>query len=141
MDFDKLDWSKYQIRFNQKIYNQLSIMKDNKIKYVITFHFIGMIDMKNNKFFWANIIPGVNLNFSKKNNKIKALKNKYENFKKDNQIYYQILSEDIVHIDDKINPDFIRKFFTQLLDKSILVLNSSDNKYQLVSVENINESY
>lgn len=143
MDFKltELDWNKYQIRFNQNIYNQLSIIKDNKIKYVISFHFIGMIDMINNKFFWANIIPGVNSNFTKKNRKIKALKNKYEDFKNNNQIYYQILEEDIIHLDDKINHDFIKNFFTTLLNKSILLLNSSNNKYQIISVENIIEAY
>lgn len=141
MDFNKLDWNKYQIRFNQNKYNQLSIMKDNKIKYVITFHFIGLIDTKNNIFYWSNIIPGVNQNFSKQNNKIKQLKVNYDNFNHKNQIYYQILNENTIHMDDKVNPDFIRNFFNELLDKSILVLNSSPTQYQIVSVEKINESY
>lgn len=141
MDFDKLDWNKYQIRFNQKSYNQLSIMKDNKIKHVITFHFLGMIDSKNNIFYWANLIPGVNQNFSKQNNKIKQLKNKYQDFKKNNQVYYQLLNENMIHMDDNVNPDFIRNFFHQLLQKPIIILNSSPNQYQIISVEKINESY
>lgn len=141
MDFDKLDWNKYQIRFNQKSYNQLSIIKDNKIKHVITFHFLGMIDSKNNIFYWANLIPGVNQNFSKQNNKIKQLKNKYQDFKKNNQVYYQLLNENMIHMDDTVNPDFIRNFFHQLLQKPIIILNSSPNQYQIISVEKINESY
>lgn len=141
MDFDKLDWNKYQIRFNQKSYNQLSIIKDNKIKHVITFHFLGMIDSKNNIFYWANLIPGVNQNFSKQNNKIKQLKNKYQDFKKNNQVYYQLLNENMIHMDDNVNPDFIRNFFHQLLQKPIIILNSSPNQYQIISVEKINESY
>lgn len=141
MDFDKLDWNKYQIRFNQQIYNQLSIMKDNKIKYVITFHFIGMINTHSNNFFWANIIPGVNLKFSRYNNKIKNLKYKYENLIDDNELYYQILSEDIIHIDDKITPDFLKIFFNKLLKQPILILNSSNIHFQIISVKDIIESY
>ena len=65
-----IDLSKYQVRFNQKNYNQMSIIKDNIVKYVLTFHFIGMIDTNKQIFIWSNIIPGVNKNFIKKITKL-----------------------------------------------------------------------
>lgn len=142
MDFDKIDFSKYQVRFNQKEYDKLSILKNNEIKHIISFHFIGIINLNKNFFYWSNIIPGININFSKKNIKIKELKVKYQNFStENNDIYYQILTEDIISLNDKITPDFLKKFFKELLKKPIIILNSSNNNYQVISVKNIIESY
>lgn len=142
MDFDKIDFSKYQVRFNQKEYDKLSILKNNEIKHIISFHFIGIINLNKNFFYWSNIIPGINKNFSKKNIKIKELKVKYQNFStENNDIYYQILTEDIISLNDKITPDFLKQFFKELLKKPIIILNSSNNNYQVISVKNIIESY
>ena len=137
-----IDLSEYQIRFNQKEYNQLSLLKNNMLKYVISFNFIGLIDLKTDLFYWANIIPGINQNFTKNNYKIKSLKNKYEDFTiKDNQINYQILSENIIHLTETVTLEYIQNFFNELLDKKILLLNNSNKKFQLISVNNILQSY
>ncbi|ADO67368.1 hypothetical protein crov334 [Cafeteria roenbergensis virus] len=142
MDFNKIDFSKYQVRFNQQEFNKLSIIKDNELKHVVTFHFIGMINLKKELFYWANIIPGVNKKFSEKNNKIKELKVKYQNFNnKNDEIYYQILSEDIISLNNIVTPDYLKTFFNILLENPIIILNNSNNNYQLISIENIVESY
>lgn len=142
MDFNKIDFTKYEIRFNQKKYNQLSVFKNKELKHVLTFHFIGLIDLNKELFYWANIIPGVNKNFVIKNNKIKSLSSNYEDFSiNNNELFFQILNENTIKINNKINPEFIKNFFYNLLDKPIILLNSSNNLYQLISIENINESY
>lgn len=142
MDFDNLDLSKYQIRFNQKIFNQLSVFKQNKLKYVLSFHFLGMIDLNKNIFYWANIIPGVNSHFSKYIKNIKKTNNQYEDMSNiNNQIYYQILSEDIISLNKKVNPEFLKDFFSELLDKSIIILNNSNGKFQIIAINKILEKY
>lgn len=142
MDFNKLDLSKYQIRFNQKIYNQLNILKQTDIKYVISFHFLGMIDLDKNIYYWANIIPGVNKNFTKFIKNIKKLNNKFEDMSDiNNQIYYQILSEDIISLNKKVNPEFLKEFLSDLLDKQIILLNNSNGKFQVIAVDKILEKY
>ena len=142
MDFNKIDFSKYQVRFNQNEYNKLSILKDNKLKHIISFHFIGIINLETNLFYWANIIPGVNKKFSKKNIKIKELKINYQDFKnKFDEKYYQILSENSIVLDRNITTDFLKDFFSKLLEKPIIILNNSNNNYQVISIENIIESY
>lgn len=141
MDFNKLDLSQYIIRFNQDKFNKLSILKDNNIKYVVSFHFIGMINLDENIFIWSNIIPGVNKNFIKKNKIIKQLKHKFEDFSiKNNELIYQFLTEDLIYLTD-ITPEFIKKMFSDLFDKSILLIKNMDNKFQVISIENILESY
>ena len=146
MSLDKtiqnLDLSKYQVRFNQKNYNQLSIIKNNIIKYVITYHFIGMIDLNKNIFIWSNIIPGVNKKFIKKNNNIKSLIFNYNDFsKKNNEIIYQILNENMISITKDINAEFIKNIFNDILNKPILILTNSNDKNQIISVESIDEKY
>ena len=142
MDFNNIDFSKYQVRFNQKDFNKLSILKDNQIKHIVSFHFIGMINLKKELFYWSNVIPGVNKNFTNKNKKIKELKGKFQDFNtKDDEVFYQILSEDIISLNDKINPEFLKSFFNNLLEKPIIILNNSNNNYQVISIENIVESY
>lgn len=142
MDINKLDLSKYNIRFNQKKYNHLSVIKHNTIKYILSYHFIGMIDLNKNIFFWANIIPGVNQQFITQNNKIKQLKNNYQDFSKDiNNTYYQILNENIIALNKNINTDFIKDFLNKLLNKPIFLLQTDNNKLQVISIQNIIETY
>jgi len=137
-----IDLSKYQVRFNQKNYNQMSIIKDNIVKYVLTFHFIGMIDTNKHIFIWSNIIPGVNKNFIKKNNKIKSLSSNYQDFSKNNnEIIFQILNENMIHLNEKINPDFIKNTFHKVLNKPTLLLENTNGKFQLVSIHSIDEAY
>ena len=101
-----------------------------------------MINLKKELFYWSNVIPGVNKNFTNKNKKIKELKGKFQDFNtKDDEVFYQILSEDIISLNDKINPEFLKSFFNNLLEKPIIILNNSNNNYQVISIENIVESY
>lgn len=146
MSLDKtiqnLDLSKYQVRFNQKKYNQLSIIKDNNIKYVLTYHFIGMIDLNKNIFIWSNIIPGVNKKFIKTNNNIKSLVFKYNDFtQKNNEIIFQILNENMISLTNEINIEFIKNTFYDILNKPVLILTNSNGKHQIISIESIDESY
>ena len=78
----------------------------------------------------------------KKNYKIKSLSSNYQDFSKNNnEITFQILNENMIHLNSKINPDFIKNTFHKVLNKPTLLLENTNGKFQLVSIHSIDEAY
>ena len=47
----------------------------------------------------------------------------------------------MIHLNPKINPDFIKNTFHKVLNKPTLLLENTNGKFQLVSIHSIDEAY
>jgi len=133
----------YNIRFDNKKFNNLFLMSNQEIKLKIEFNFYGIFNPKMKMFFWGNTIPGINKNFKKNIKKIKNMKHLFEDFsQKNNEFYYQTLTEDFLYLDKETQLDDLKKLILFLSnDKDIIMPISSENKFQIIGVLKILESY
>lgn len=124
----------YNISFED---NKMIILNDKQEKIIVgTYNFYGIID-RNNIFYWADLVPGINKTISKK---VKRLREKNKN--KYNEIFLnQLLSHKRIKITDE-KKDLINKFLLYLGDNVFFFPQwNSNNQMQLIFLENIKEIY
>jgi hypothetical protein len=124
----------YNISFEN---DKMTILNENQEKIIVgTYDFYGIID-KNNIFYWADLVPGVDKRISEKVKKIrKKHKNKYKE-----KFLNQLLSHKRIKItDDK--KDLINKFLLYL-DNNVFFFPqwNSNNQMQLIFLKDIKEIY
>lgn len=124
----------YNISFED---NKMIILNDKQEKIIVgTYNFYGIID-KNNIFYWADLVPGINKTISKK---VKRLREKNKN-KYNEKFLNQLLSHKRIKITDE-KKDLINKFLLYLGDNVFFFPQwNSNNQMQLIFLENIKEIY
>lgn len=134
---------KYYIRFDKNKSDNLYLLYNDEIKFKVEFNFYGMFHPKLNTFFWANTIPGISKIFLKKIKKIKNMKHLFQDFtQKNNEFYFQALNEDTIILENEDKLDKIKKLILFLSeDLDILMPLSSENKFQIIGIKKIIESY
>ena len=131
---------KYQIKFN-KNKDEIDIFYKNKKLLSGKYNFYGIIK-PDGHFYWANILPGISKDFSKKVLKVKKFNNLFENYdNKDSLFFNHILTNDST----LLNNNEIEK-----LNKLILFLTkdfyfftpiSPNGNLQLIFLSEITEKY
>ena len=131
----------YQIKFNNL--NKLCIYLDNKLILVGDYNFYGIYQNNTKLWIWASSIPGVQKNHIKNIKKIKKNDYLFENSNTvKNNFYYQLLTQDILLINNNKMLSWINELFIYL-SNSIFYFNpvNSDNNMQFLSLINITEKY
>ena len=131
----------YQIKFNYL--NKLCIYLDNKLILVGDYNFYGIYQNNTKLWIWASSIPGVQKNHIKNIKKIKKNDYLFENSNTvKNNFYYQLLTQDILLINNNKMLSWINELFIYL-SNSIFYFNpvNSDNNMQFLSLINITEKY
>ena len=118
INFDKVTNS--EIKKKKIIFN----IKDDKIEF--KYNFYGII--KNDVFYWANVIPGVKGEVIDKVKKMKGLSYLFEN-SKDKKVlfYYQLLTNNMMFINDDKELDMLNSLL-MYLDGSLGYFNSINQK-------------
>jgi len=124
--------------------NKLILLNENNDKILVSeYIFFGVYQPDKKLYIWSNSIPGVNKNQIKN---IKDIKNKYFLFKNNNnekiQLFYQLLTNDVLEINDKNILENITNLFLYLTD-AMVILNPI-NKFgnvQYIGITKILEKY
>jgi len=113
---------KYKLKFDN-INNEINVLDNNKKIFVATYDFYGIIK-PNGQFFWSYMIPGANLKFVDKIEKIKNMSYLFENSSHpDMLLFHRILTQDSILLTD------------QLIEKVLsLLLYLGGNKYYFNSI-------
>ena len=131
----------YEIKFSNKIENEISINLNHKKLLNGTFNFYGIIK-EDGRFYWSYMIPGVNKKIIKKINKIKSFSHLFENSDiRDLMLYHQILTQDSILLND----NEIKMLNALLLylseDKYIFFIKNNLNITQIISLDKITEQF
>lgn len=133
----------YDLDFDKKKRNVLTLIQNNKKIIVCTYLYFGIYHNDTKLWIWSNSIPGVN----KKNIKqINDIKDKYYLFENNDNIdimfLYQLLTNDTIRIPNDSYVSLINKTLN-FLSNSIAVLNpiNRNNNIQFIAIKNVLEKY
>jgi len=140
----KIDIKKnYNINFDEKRKNIIIISDDKNKKLVGNYIFFGIYQPDTKLWIWSSSIPGVNKNQIKFINDLRNKKFIFENDDNIDTIFiYQLLSNDVIYIDNKNMFNLINKTLNFLVD-GIFVFNpiNNTNNIQFIGLTNIIEEY
>jgi hypothetical protein len=129
------------IKKNKKTLVTLSV--DNKKLLVGEYNFYGIFQHKTNLWIWASSIPGIDKTQIRNIDKIKKFSYLFES--DDNKkinFYYQLLTQDVLLIDNEKFLDWIKDLIMYLSnDVLILTPSNSENNIQFITIKNIIEKY
>ena len=127
INFKKLN---KKINFNKIIKNKINKkyisfkLKERNVEF--RYNFYGVI--KNDVFYWANVIPGIEGDTINNVNKIKSMSYLFENSKdKKYLFYYQLLTNNIIFISNDKELDMVNSLL-MYLDGSLGYFNSINSK-------------
>jgi hypothetical protein len=135
---------KYTIKFIKRNTNHLvSIYDNDKLLLNGEYEFYGIYQINTKLWIWASSIPNININHIKNVNKIRKFSYLFEsNNDKINTFYYQLLTQDVIYINNINKLKLIKDLLLYLTD-NIYIFNpiNSENNIQFILLKNIKEKY
>jgi hypothetical protein len=122
---------------------QMEIYSNNNRVLVGDYNFYGIYQPNRNLWIWASLIPGVDKKHMKNIKKMKSFNYLFEEHNDElSNFYYQMLSEDVLMIDDDKLLDDIKSLILYLSD-DIYVFNptNSEGNVQFITLTNIKQKF
>ena len=134
----------YNIDFLRKNNKKLlELYNDNNKLLTGEYNFYGIYQHSSKLWVWASSIPGVDIRHLKNVNKLRELNHLFES--KNDEIsnfYYQLLTKDIIYINNNKKLDLINKLLLYLSnDKMFINPINSHNNIQFITISKILEKY
>ena len=143
-NIDKLLNNNKDISMNiiSKKENKVGIYDNNeKLLVVGEFNFYGIYQSNTNLWIWSSSIPGVSKSIIKNVNILKKLNYLFENDDSDDiNLYYQILTQDVILIPEK-DLYKINKLLLYLSEDLMIFNPIIDDNLQFIGLKNIKEKY
>ena len=134
----------YDVDFSRRNSKKLLELYDNN-KLLLTgeYNFYGVYQHSSKLWVWASSIPGVDTRHLKNVNKLRELNYLFESKNDDiSNFYYQLLTKDIIYVNDNKKLDLINKLLLYLSnDKIFLNPINSHNNMQFITISKILEKY
>jgi hypothetical protein len=135
---------KFTIDFDKKKVTdtQIKILDNKKVLLVGDYHFFGIYQTTTKLWIWASSIPGVSKSQIKYISSLKRFNYLFENNNSDKiNFYYQLLTQDIVYIDNNQQLEWIIDLILYLSNDLWCFTPMIDINMQFITLSKINEKY
>jgi hypothetical protein len=121
---------------------QIKILDNKKVLLVGDYHFFGIYQTTTKLWIWASSIPGISKSQIKYISSLKTFNYLFENNNSDKiNFYYQLLTQDIVYIDNNQQLEWIIDLILYLSNDIWCFTPMIDINMQFITLSKINEKY